>query len=130
MRNKENPGGAPIGPKAGWGEWRARRDALLTNPRRNTAALKLNAHAWHPIASAPRDGTLLLLLVENALEELNCHPLEDSVLSRTVGFNNFDLDGEDKWQMAGWAWENDHFTEGHGTPKKWMLFPAAPGSVS
>jgi hypothetical protein len=128
MKNSENPGAAPIGPRDKWAEWRARRDKSLANPRRNAAALRLNATVWQPIALAPRDGTLLLLLVEADAEDINSHPLEDSALSRTVGFNNFDHDGEDVWQMAGWCWDHDHFTAGHGQPKKWMLFPNAPGN--
>jgi hypothetical protein len=42
MRNRSNPGGAPIGPKNGWAEWRARRDRQLAKPARNPAAQKLN----------------------------------------------------------------------------------------
>lgn len=42
MKNRTNPGGAPIGPKNGWAEWRARRDKAIAKPRRNAAAQKLN----------------------------------------------------------------------------------------
>ncbi len=41
MRNLTNEGGAPIGPKRGWAEWRARRDRVLAKPRGNPAARKL-----------------------------------------------------------------------------------------
>lgn len=97
----------------------------MENPPRNKAAIDLNKDHWWPIASAPRDGTLLLLLVENPVEDLNCHPLEDAALSRTVGHNNFDHDGEDVWHMAGWNWSHDCVTAGHGIPRKWRPFPEA-----
>lgn len=42
MKNPANPGGAPLGPKNGWAEWRARRDRAIAKPRRNAAAQKLN----------------------------------------------------------------------------------------
>lgn len=72
---------------------------------------------------APRDGTLLLLQIVS--DEDFGTPLEDVTgPSRTVGFNNFENDGENKWLMAGWNWENDYFTEGRGNPVAWMLFPA------
>jgi hypothetical protein len=51
------------------------------------------------IRAAPKDGTLLLLLIE-ARE----HALDDTAwLSRSVGFNNFAHDGEDVWKFAGWC---------------------------
>ena len=78
---------------------------------------------WQPIETAPKDGTLLLLLVEADMA-CNCNPVEDEDWSRTVGFNNFDHDGEDEWKVTGWCWSHDHFTEGHGKPVKWMLYPA------
>jgi hypothetical protein len=83
---------------------------------------------WQTMKSAPRDGTLLLLLIVSD-EEVGT-PLEDTDgPSRTVGFNNFDLDGEDEWKVAGWCWEHDHFTEGRGVPVAWQLFPALQPSV-
>lgn len=129
MKNHGNPSGAPIGPKHNWAEWRARQDKAIQNPARNTAAIKLNAGVWLPISTAPKDGTLMLLIVSNPVEDLNCHPLEDDTLSRTVGFNNFDHDGDDVWHMAGWSWDQDTITAGHGKPKKWMPFPKMPGSA-
>lgn len=70
---------------------------------------------WKDMASAPTDGTMLRLLV--AFEE---HPTEDADQAVTIGANNFDNDGEDNWQFAGWCWSHDHFTEGKGTPVGWL----------
>lgn len=41
MKNRANTGGAPIGPKREWGDWRARRDRVIAKPRRRRAAQKL-----------------------------------------------------------------------------------------
>ncbi len=74
---------------------------------------------------APKDGTLLLLLIapddniRNALEDTEGY-------SRTVGFNNLDNDEVDEWRFSGWDWDHDCFREGSGTPVAWMLYPSAP----
>jgi hypothetical protein len=83
------------------------------------------AVSYKPIRLAPRDGTPLILLVDYSADDGNGHPLEDAKLARTIGWNNFDNDGEDVWVMAGWCWDHDHFTEGHGKPVKFILLPAA-----
>lgn len=80
---------------------------------------------WQPIKTAPKDGTLVFLAVE--ADDSRCCPLEDTAaLSRTIGFNNFEDDGEDVWKFAGWNWESDFFTEGRGNPNYWMPIPAPP----
>lgn len=76
----------------------------------------------YDMSQAPRDGTLLLLLLDP--DEKLEHPLDDTPeYSRTVGFNNFDHDNIDEWKFAGWSWCNDEFTRGEGTPIAWMLYP-------
>lgn len=81
---------------------------------------------WEPIATAPKDGSLLLLLVEADTEsEDSSHPTENALIYRTIGHNNFDHDGEDVWQFAGWCWSHDHWVEGRGTPISWQDFPKA-----
>lgn len=73
------------------------------------------------MAAAPKDGTMLRLLIA-ANEECE-HPLCDTDKPTwTIGFNNFEHDGEDVWKFAGWCWSHDHFTEGKGTPIGWLPF--------
>lgn len=75
---------------------------------------------WQPPDTAPKDSTLLLLLVEPE----QC-ATEDGPLCRTIGGNNFDNDGVDRWQFAGWDWCNDRFIDGIGKVLGWMPLPAA-----
>lgn len=72
---------------------------------------------WRDMATAPRDGTLVRLLVE-----FTEHATEDSeaMPSPTIGANSFDHTGEDLWQLAGWSWEQDCFTQGEGEPVGWL----------
>lgn len=81
------------------------------------------AESWQPIDTAPKDGTLVQLLIYP--DEERCCPLEDSAEpTRTVGHNNFTNDGEDVWLFAGWNWEQDHYTQGEGNPCMWRSMPA------
>lgn len=85
--------------------------------------------AWNwDMTKAPRDGTLCLLVVE--YDDTAEHPVEDAALSRTIGHNNFDRNGEDVWECAGWSWEQDCFTDSRGgKARAWALYPpifAAP----
>lgn len=83
----------------------------------------LSASASHPVTdwlsmdSAPKDGTMLRLLVE-----FDEHQTEDAMVAPTIGFNNHANDGQDEWQFAGWCWSHDHFTQGKGTVKGWLPF--------
>jgi hypothetical protein len=88
-------------------------------------------HQWQPIESAPKDGTLVLLIVNNGempTGGISAKPLEDEEFSRTVGFNNRDNTGDDVWDLAGWCWEHDHFTQASRgvVPTHWMPFPPSP----
>lgn len=80
---------------------------------------------WKPIAEAPTDGTLLLLLVDYRDEQIG-RALEDELFGRTIGFNNLDNDGEDAWKFAGWCWEHDHFVEGKGKPVAFASLTESP----
>jgi hypothetical protein len=88
-------------------------DALIASWLELQAAL---APQPRPMESAPRDGTMLRLLVD-----FTDHATEDTIgPSWTIGANSFDDTGEDLWQFAGWCWTHDHFTEGKGKPVGWL----------
>lgn len=92
-------------------------------------AASYRQQGWQDIASAPKDGTLLLLLVEADLDsEDSSNPTENEIVYRTVGHNNLDHDGDDVWRFAGWCWSHDHWVEGRGTPVMWQPIPAMPPS--
>lgn len=82
--------------------------------------------APRPMATAPRDGTMLRLLVQ-----FDDHATEDTEgPAWTIGACNDDNVNRDErvdWQFAGWCWDHDHFTEGKGTPVGWLpLIDASP----
>jgi hypothetical protein len=83
---------------------------------------------WRDMAYAPRDGTLLRLLVE-----FDEHSTEDEDQAPTIGANNFDNDEQDEWLFAGWCWTHDHWVQGKGAPIGWLPMidtsPPAPVSV-
>lgn len=71
------------------------------------------------LKDAPRDGRMTWLLVDYSAEDAH-HPLADASRAWTIGFNNCDNDGEDAWRFAGWCWQQDHFTQGHGEVVAWL----------
>jgi hypothetical protein len=75
----------------------------------------------NPMVTAPRNGTLLRLRVDYSGDEAK-HALWNNTVAWTVGFNNFENDGEDFWRIAGWNWSHDCFTEGRGAPIGWLPF--------
>ncbi|MDP3228475.1 MAG: hypothetical protein Q8N13_10940 [Acidovorax sp.] len=76
------------------------------------------SRAWNPMSTAPRDGSIIRLLVE--FEE---HQLEDHEgPQHTIGRNSFDNTGVDAWQFVGWCWTHHHYTEGKGTVVGWLPF--------
>ncbi|WP_296277778.1 hypothetical protein [Pseudomonas sp. UBA7530] len=80
---------------------------------------------WRDMATAPRDGTLVRLLVE-----FTEHATEDADQAPTIGANNFENDGEDRWQFAGWCWSHDHFTQGKGEPIGWLPMLDEPRRIA
>lgn len=69
-----------------------------------------------PMKDAPRDGTMLRLLVlfdEDSFED----SLEPCW---TIGFNNLANTQEDRWQFAGWDWCHDRIIEAKGQPIGWL----------
>lgn len=76
-----------------------------------------------PLAEAPRDGTMVFVLVDYS-NELFGHPLEDANKAWTIGFENFDNTGEDGWQFVGWKWSQDCFQDGRGKVLGWAPMPS------
>ena len=87
------------------------------------------AIAANPIETAPKDGTMLRLLVDYTDEGEN--PLEDEHQAWTIGFNQLSDTEEDVWEFAGWSWEQDCFTAGVGKVIGWLPFHAmSPAQVA
>lgn len=72
---------------------------------------------WRDMATAPKDGSLLRLLVD-----FEQHATEDRIGPQpTIGSNTWDNHHDfDVWQFAGWNWEQDCYTQGVGTPVGWL----------
>lgn len=83
-------------------------------------ALDSNHAEWRPMDTAPRDGSMLRLLVQ-----FEDHATEDTTEpAPTIGAYS---EGAECWQFAGWCWSHDHFTEGKGEPVGWLpMLGAAP----
>lgn len=78
------------------------------------------AEQWRPMETAPKDGTIVRLLVDYRGEEA-CHPLEDAAVMHTIGGNTDGNTGlREGWKFAGWSWEQDCFCEGRGKPIGWL----------
>ena len=91
------------------------------------SALVAEPVAWRSdLDDAPRDGTMVRLLVR-PVEGGGWTPFSDSWEPyETIGFNNLGNTGEDVWQFAGWDWSHDCFTDGHGEIVGWLPLYAPP----
>lgn len=82
---------------------------------------------WQSMETAPKDGTMLHLLVRPGQEELD--PFTSFHDSRepyeTIGFNQLSDTTIDEWQFAGWDWCHDCITDGHGEVIGWRAFGVA-----
>lgn len=77
----------------------------------------MSIEQWQPLETAPKDGTILRLLVnfdEHPLEDDNTKPIP------TIGCNSLANTGEDEWKFAGWSWCHDCFTQGEGSVVGWL----------
>jgi hypothetical protein len=76
--------------------------------------LRAVPQGWRDISTAPRDFTIIELLVDytDADFSLDQETSEDG-LSVTLGLNGRDNIGEegDIWQIVGWDWSQDYFME-------------------
>jgi len=97
-----------------------------TTPHGGASVFTGGLGAWLPMETAPKNCTLVLLLLAHDDSLDNAIEGEEEHLPRTIGHNNCEHDGEDRWRFAGWNWENDYYTEGVGTPIGWMPLPEAP----
>jgi len=79
---------------------------------------------WSEMATAPKDGTMLRLLVNPDQQEFTA--FDDSLTPfETIGFNNLDSTHEDRWEFAGWDWQQDCFITGRGEVIGWSPFVAS-----
>ena len=71
---------------------------------------------WQPADTAPKDGTLIELVVDYT----DGHsPLMDAIRACTVGWNGLADTGEDEWHFFGWDWCQDHVRGGAGKVIAW-----------
>jgi len=104
----------------------AELDAAQAEIARLTAALataREDDGNPRPIETAPKDGTMLRLLVDYEGVE-NWMPLTDDNQSWTIGFNTLEDTGDDEWIIAGWNWSQDCFGTGEGKVIGWLPFAA------
>lgn len=83
------------------------------------------AASWLDMALAPKDNSLLILKVR-----FSRHSTDDEKVCVTIGGNNELNDGVDRWQFAGWDWEQDCFTDGEGEPIGWLPLPGLGGALA
>lgn len=86
------------------------------------------ADSYNPADSAPKDGSMLRLLVDYSTGHGS---LDDAMISWTIGFNSLLHTGEDWWEIAGWNWEQDCFCNAQGEILGWLPFdnPSVPESM-
>lgn len=83
------------------------------------------------MSAAPKNGTLLQLLIEHDEEGACGGGFENAEFTRVMGFNNGADDGEDVWKFPGWDWCNDYITEqGCGTPIAWAFMLPPPSNIA
>lgn len=96
-------------------------DALNSNAAPTHPGGDSRVVAWEDEISAPKDGTLVRLLVEPDPEAHTS--FEDSENHyETIGFNQLSDSGDDDWHFAGWDWSHDCIAQGHGKVIGWRPF--------
>lgn len=84
------------------------------------------AEQWRDMSTAPKDATMLRLLVQ--FDEGSFEDSDEPVA--TIGTNHFANTGVDEWLFAGWNWTHDCFTQGTGQPLGWLPLLAVGMSPS
>lgn len=103
--------------------------ALAKRLSQPSPALEQHVAAWKDVSNAPKDGTILRLLVNPDRNEFTA--FDDSLTPfETIGFNNLENTEEDRWEFAGWDWSQDCFITGRGEVIGWMQFGSNPAPVS
>jgi hypothetical protein len=84
-------------------------------------------YRWRPIETAPKDGSSVLLLVEDS-----DYPLEDERATATIGAYGTEGGAEfdQTWNFAGWDWCQDCYVRGNGTPTHWMPLPPVEANAA
>ena len=107
-----------------------RRDPAVLAALPEVKALVAAAYEVRPALTAPRDGTLVRLLLDYSDEE-NWVPLEDKIQAWTIGYNTLADAGDDEWIIVGWDWSQDCWCEGSGKIIGWLPFvPQAPADAT
>jgi len=76
-----------------------------------------------PMEDAPKDGSILRLLVKFDRKSAAGAFEDTAEPSWTIGTNNKANTGEDRWDIVGWSWEQDVFCHAHGaTAIGWLPF--------
>jgi hypothetical protein len=132
LKSKLSDGGGIVGPsevqRAHNDFYRGRRVAFEECATMLRAALATTEDlSWSDPATAPKDGTMLHLLIRPGQEELDAftsfHDSREPY--ETIGFNQLKDTLEDVWQFAGWDWYHDCITDGHGEVIGWRPFGSA-----
>ena len=73
------------------------------------------------VETAPKDGQLIALLVDYS-NTPTWTPFEDKNVSWTIGFNSYEHTGDDLWEIVGWDWQHDCFTNAEAKILGWRPF--------
>jgi len=98
-----------------------RRDPAVLAALPEVQAMIAAAYEVRPALTAPRDGTLVRLLLDYSEEE-NWVQLEDKIQAWTIGYNTLADTGDDEWIIVGWDWSQDCWCEGSGKIIGWLPF--------
>ncbi|MBA8799206.1 hypothetical protein FHW77_002925 [Agrobacterium sp. RC10-4-1] len=108
---------------AAWQDYDPYRLEAFKRIRSAISAQVQDVAGWQPIETAPKDGAILRLLVNPDQEEFTA--FDDSLTPfETIGFNNLENTKEDRWEFAGWDWQQDCFITGRGEVIAWSIFDA------
>lgn len=76
-----------------------------------------------PMEDAPKDGSILRLLVKFDRKSAAGAFEDTTEPSWTIGTNNKANTGEDQWDIVGWSWEQDVFCHAYGAKAiGWLPF--------